>query len=593
MTPPVTDSNTTALPASSAITPAVVILENSALPISDQKSSAAVPVSTRPKPRKKAKVPALSDNHTPATTLPEAKRPNILPVETALPVESLIQSTTSPAIEAVGGKSLKSLKTYGSKDKNVGAKRISESAGVVDLISAQPLSTREVPTSEGKTVQSKSRAIIDSDSELSDTPVNPKTKRKNLLDTVQKADDQTIKSDGRPPQAPKRKGKKRAIITSDDEDDYPQETTPDSKRKKSEEDQIRSNRSSPNKKAEAVRGSSIDPLDMNVGVGFSGNAGKMEVSVDLSPSNHVDFGLTDGGGANMNDKSAASNNLKSPNKVHFADTTTVAEEEIAVAKPKSKQAKSKATRQEDAYDDEPEMYAAPADDEDDEDDFVPSGGKKSKAKAKPSKAKKVAAPKTKAKGKKVSQAKSKNAESVEIVNELTALPKSATIESALEHSAAVVDDSTTLGLSTEEVAEAVAATVEVSPTKPSADKNGKGKKAAASSRKKGKSSKAQPDDEELQSDAQADQSDRETAGAGGRSKLVASAAIENQSEKQQIMSAELERPPSSEKIVAIPSVDDSQSEKQQGKIDKEVLTELVSFEVKVFLVYISDCIALF
>ncbi|KAJ9114120.1 hypothetical protein QFC20_001636 [Naganishia adeliensis] len=69
----------------------------------------------------------------------------------------------------------------------------------------------------------------------------------------------------------------------------------------------------------------------------------------------------------------------------------------------------------DAYDEAPE-FAAPVEDENNEDDFVPSGSKKAKAKAKATKAKKATAAKEKAvKGKKATQAKGKKGKVVEPV----------------------------------------------------------------------------------------------------------------------------------------------------------------------------------
>ncbi|KAJ9117500.1 hypothetical protein QFC22_004350 [Naganishia vaughanmartiniae] len=564
MTPPVTDSNTTALPVSSTVAAAAVSSVKPA-PIASvtgvPTTGATAPVSTRPKPRKKVKAP-VGDVVT-ATTPPERKGTTPLPEESARPLESMTKNTTTSVEDQENGKLLKPLKTYGSKDKGVGAskRQISEPATVVNLTSTQAISPC-VESSKRNAVQSKSRAIIDSDSELSDTPVNSTTKRKHhQTDTAGKADEQKVESKKQPLPEPKRTAKKRAIITSDDEDEYVQDKTPDSKRRKPEGDKTRSDRSSPKKKAEAIRGSSIDPLDMNVDAGLSGKPGQIEVSVELSPSDYVKFGLANDKAGNENDKSGPVT-TKSPNKVHFVDSAPVNEKEIPVPLPKSKQPKSKILRQDDADDDEPEMYAAPADDGDDEDDFVPSGSKKSKAKAKTAKAKKAAPPKGKAaKGKKVSQAKGKNAKSVELIDEPTETLETGTIENVAEVSESAAVSSAALLTSTEDVTEPVAAIAEVAPAKPSTAKKGKFKKAAASSKSKSKSLAIVSDDEQPHNDAEAAQNDEDAPNGGGRLNPQTSLAVENKSAKQQTASNEVESTNATKTSVTM-AADEAENAKQ-------------------------------
>ncbi|KAJ9098169.1 hypothetical protein QFC21_004498 [Naganishia friedmannii] len=567
MTPPVTNSNTSALPVSSARAAAAVPSAKSAPLATTSTNSVVVQTSTRPKPRKKVKAPV--DDAVTAAALPDRDSAIPLPVEVEQPAESLIKNTTTSIAEQENGQnnenSTKPLKTYGSKDKAVSAskKQRSEPARVVDLTSTQPPSPR-VESSKRKGVQSKSRAIIDSESELSDTAVNSKSKRKNLPNTDRKADDQTVENEKQPLQELKGNGKKRAIITSDDEDEYVQEKTPDSKRRKPEGDKSRSNRTSPKKKVDTVRGSSIDPLDLNVDAGLSGKAGQMEVSVELSPSNYAEFGLANDNNANENGKIPVPTNVKSPNKVHFDDAAPVDEDEIAVTKAKAKQPKLKATKHGDAHDDEPEMYAAPANDEDDEDDFVPNGSKKSKAKAKTAKAKKTAPPKAKAaKGKKVSQAKGKNVKSVEIIDESSAIPQAAMVEIVPEISEPAAVSSTTLRTSMEEFAEPVEAIAEVSPTKLSTAKKGKAKKAAPAFKNKSESPKPVSDDEQPHNNVDAAQNDEDATSVGDPSKPETSAAFENDSAKHQTTSVEV-KSTNLRKTAVVLSADESETEKQRN-----------------------------
>lgn len=539
MTPPVTDSNTTALPDSSIPAPGAPPASKLTLPASHLTSTASVPVSTRPKPRKKVK--AAVEDAAASTALPEPIGTTLLPVDSTPPRETVVQNATVSSVDPEAGKFSKPVKTYGSKDKSVGLSNrpLSEPTKIGDLTSTRAPTSRVEP-SKRKVVQSKSRAIIDSESELSDSPVTSTIKQNDQPDAVRQVDDPKDESAKRPLQEPKRNGKRRAIITSDDEDDFLQDKTPDSKRRKPEADKSGSKRSSPKKKVETVRGSSIDPLDMNADAGLSGKAGQMEVSVELSPSNFAEFGLANDKDANDNHKSVAAT-TKSPNKVHFVEPAPGNEEEVIEAQPKSKQPKSKLSRQDDAYGDEPESFAAPADDEDDEDDFVPSGSKKSKAKAKAAKAKKTAPPKAKAaKGKKVSQAKGKNVKSVDVIDESVAVPEAAVVDSVPEVSEPSVVSSTTLGSSTEEAAEPVGAIAEVTSTKLSTAKKSKAKKPAASSKNKSKSLKAISDDEDLHSDAQADRNNDDSTGVGVSSNPEAAGVVVNKSEKQPITGTEVE-----------------------------------------------------
>lgn len=297
------------------------------------------------------------------------------------------------------------VKTYGSKNKSDGPSGKSATSR-----------SKEVQEEERsrKGSLSKRRNVVGADSEFSDAGQASivRNKKTGIL-----KDQQSVTRDADGGEAPlqnvKRNGKKRAIIASDDETEEEQLQTPDSKRRKAESDRIPAPRS-PSKKAGRPRDSSVDPLDMDIDHGMSSKDGRMEVSIELSPSNSVKDLMSSTRPPAETEKPAGVK-TKSPNKVHFVDPPTN-EEEPAVKPAVSKKSKS-VSRVDDDYGEVP--GAIPVMDEDDEDGFVPSGSKKAKAKAKATKAKKAAAAKEKAaKGKKkASQAKGKKGKVADVVAE--------------------------------------------------------------------------------------------------------------------------------------------------------------------------------
>lgn len=210
-------------------------------------------------------------------------------------------------------------------------------------------------------------------------------------------------------QVSKRTGKKRAIISSDDETEDEQLQTPDRKRRKASKDQHRLP-PPPGKAVDGPRDSSVDPLDMDAGPSKKG--GRLELSIELSPSNCAgDFSLPPPAEGGI--LKPPMGQTKPPNKVHFEDGPEAETLDVNLLVAKNSKAKATSTRDEE-YDGIP--LNIPLADDDDEDDFVPGGSKKAKAKAKTAKGKKAAAVKEKAgKGKKAAQAKGKKGKAAEEV----------------------------------------------------------------------------------------------------------------------------------------------------------------------------------
>lgn len=377
-------------------------------------------VSTRPKPKRKAK--PLPDDVTPdsaETDVASASSTSANPrntvstpglpqstvgsdaLKTAAPVQPLAESTNRNPEAAKKAP----VKTYSSKNKddalvgNNASERSSDNSGENRL-------TGGGNEQNSRKSASKRRKVVGSDSEFSDT-APPAPARKTSKSTGKDAEQDTAEASVKGERA----AKKRAIITSDDETEEEELHTPDSKRRKSDKDA----RPIPSKTSRP-RDSSIDPLDLDMDKGIGGKSERMEVSIEMSPASVIDLQSSLRVPADVEKPTGTKSKTKSPNKVHFVDPPAEGEEAIVKPAPKSKKSKL-ASRMEDAYDEQPE-FAPPVEDEDDEDDFVPNGSKKAKAKAKTAKAKKATAAKEKAgKGKKATQGKGKKGKAAEVAVE--------------------------------------------------------------------------------------------------------------------------------------------------------------------------------
>lgn len=363
-------------------------------------------MSTRPKPKRKVKPPTESasvDNAGVATSTTSVHPQStvstpVLPQSTVTTDAQRAPVVVQPLAESskqnpeIAKKA--PVKTYGSNNKDTApSAKASRSTDVQDEKSSR------------KGNASKRRNVVGSDSELSDAGGVAGDSRRGNKNPGKVAKEDMAEA----PISAKRTGKKRAIIASDDETEEEELHTPDSKRRKPNSD----GRQIPKEKTSRPRDSSIDPLDLDMDNGFSGKSGRVEVSIEMSPASVIDLQSSMRAPAAVETSTSVKIKTKSPNKVHFVDPPMEEEEPVA-KQPVSKSKKSKSvTRMDDAYDEVPE-FAAPVEDEDDEDDFMPSGSKKAKAKAKATKAKKATAAKEKAvKGKKATQAKGKKGKAVE------------------------------------------------------------------------------------------------------------------------------------------------------------------------------------
>lgn len=398
---------TSAVPIQSLVSKSTSAVQESSkgLPVSGIAStsgSSVPPVSTRPKPKRRVKAvdsPANEENIAKPTPSASVNPPVQMGVDAAL---STAIASPTPTIE-IPSNDVPSKKpppkTYGSKNKDGAAKNAHSVAKSTDTIDDRSHESRN-------TGVTKRKSLVDSESDYSDGGAVQKDKKSTRKPaTKQKVAEVDVLESVT--HAPKRAGRKRAIITSEDETEEEQHQTPDSKRRKESNERAQLP-PPPTKSVDGPRDSSVDPLDMEVGSGTKG--GRLELSIELSPSNstknfppllEVEGGIL----------KSVPGNTKSPNKVHFVDGSAE-EEHVTEPKPpaSSKKQKSKPIM-DDEYDEMP--VDVPVADEDDEDDFVPSGGKKAKAKAKTAKAKKAAAGKDKVKSKKATQAKGKKGKAVE------------------------------------------------------------------------------------------------------------------------------------------------------------------------------------
>jgi hypothetical protein len=372
------------------------ISEKTTSEVASTSASPIPPVSTRPKPKRRVKpvdspAPAVDETSQKATSTSTS-----LPVQVTVDSASSVTQASKEVATADAGPSKKPPKTYGSKNK--------DSASSAVKAAEQPVSksTDTTDLREGdeprKSKVSKRKAIVDSESEYSEGggAASKAQKEKKSRKSAAKQKTAEVETESTV-NVPKRTGKKRAIIASDDETEDEHLQTPESKRRKASNE--RQPLPPPPKSLDRPRDSSVDPLDMEAGSSRQG--GRLELSIELSPSNAtVHLPSTDTAGGIL--KSVVGG-TKSPNKVHFADG---AANEETVPDPKPPTVKKSKSRVDDEYDEVP--LDIPVVEEDDEDDFVPSGSKKAKAKAKTAKAKRGAAVKEKTvKPKKATQAKGK------------------------------------------------------------------------------------------------------------------------------------------------------------------------------------------
>lgn len=381
------------------------------------------------------------------------------------------------------------VKTYGSKNKDTApsakaTERASDTSGKSRSTDAQ-----DEQTSRNRNA-SKRRKVVGSDSELSDAGHEAGDVRQTNKNPGNAAKEDIAEA----PVSTKRTSKKRAIIASDDETEEEELHTPDSKRRKPESEAQRNP-----SKTSRPRDSSIDPLDLDMDNGFSGKSARMEVSIEMSPASLIDLHSSNRAPAEVENPTSVKSKTKSPNKVHFVDPPAEEEEPVVKQPSASKSKKSKSvSRMDDAYDEAPE-FAAPVEDENEEDDFVPSGSKKAKAKAKATKAKKATAAKEKAvKGKKATQVKGKKGKVVEPVQ------PSFTEESFVEASEAPTVSDVNENPTTENATAPAPTVPEVVETPPGASAKGNPKRIVVVGKKAPKSAEIIEDEEPTMPEASAD-----------------------------------------------------------------------------------------
>ena len=442
-------AGTSANPAESPASKSASSAQGSAktVPPSDAASTSAVtgpPVSTRPKPKRRVRpvenAPSVAEENVASQAASAAGDPT-----TPIAADSGSSEVSPPpppkeTAEAVVPSKKPPPKTYSSKNKDpLPASKIGVNPASTSMESVHP---REGQVSR-KAGVSKRKSAVDSESEHSEygsesgkKPKGKKSSRTALVGSesehseygsggkqvqkekkarkpAAKAKVADVDASESVAQVSKRMCKKRAIISSDDETEDEHLQTPDSKRRKPSKDQHQLSRPPP-KAVGVPRDSSVDPLDMNAGPNKEG--GRLELSVELSPSNGAgDFPLPPAAEGGILKPPVGK--TKSPNKVHFVDGSEAEIPDVDPPAMKNSKAKATSTRDEE-YDEIP--LDRPLADDDDEDDFMPGGSKKVKAKGKTAKGKKATTIKDKAgKGKKATQAKGKKGKPLEEVEPFT------------------------------------------------------------------------------------------------------------------------------------------------------------------------------